>query len=265
MTAALNMNMSLYVVGTLVRRMELPLLLSAVGTSASASLSFTSDAAADGFAEEEEEEEEESEADRAMQVLSKMYKKPKTREALDKMVKELNAKGNVYELFQRFDANNDKTLSREEMQVGLRSIGCSLLPVELDAVIRAFDSDGNGTVDYPEFYSILKFHQANMPYQEPIDEGEQFCGYNVGDLVKSLVKAKAGTGDVKTAEYEVGKVMGAGASPGTVLVYFEKSGTRVSMKSTQIIRYEPKSASKEKSVQRSKSFSTSGMRSQTIA
>jgi hypothetical protein len=189
--------------------------------------------------EDEYEDEEAAETERITQVLNKLYKKAKVREALDKLVKELNAKGNVYDLFQKFDVNGDKTLSREEMQVGLRSIGCSLLPIELDAVLRAFDSDGNGTVEYPEFYGILKYHQGQMASLDPVEDEEgQICGYNEGDIVRSLVRAKDTTHGIRAGSFELGSVIGAGIVPGTVLVFFEKSGHALSVRATQITRYE---------------------------
>ena len=66
----------------------------------------------------------------------------------------------VYELLQRLDRNGDDRLSRDGLRHGLRSMGVSLLPSELDSVMRAFDRNTDGTVDYVELYTVLSEHRA---------------------------------------------------------------------------------------------------------
>jgi len=195
--------------------------------------------------EEIDEEDDQDDKDAAqMEVLSKLYKKAKVRLALDKLVAQVLAKGNIYEVFEKFDQNGDKTLSKDEMRVGLRSIGCSLLPIELDAVIRAFDADGNDSIDYVEFYSILRYHQSQMPRLSTPVEEDSFQGYKKGDLVRSLIKAT----DKSADKHEVGMVIGDGVRRGLVRVYFSGSTSEVSVKPTQITRYEAKTQEKEREV-----------------
>lgn len=60
------------------------------------------------------------------------------------------------ELFHEIDQNGDGILTRGEMAAALRRLGCPLSPSELDGVLRCFDADGSGSIDFGEFYQILK-------------------------------------------------------------------------------------------------------------
>eukprot|EP00435_Cladocopium_sp_Y103_P046650 s488_g13.t1 len=60
------------------------------------------------------------------------------------------------ELFHEIDQNGDGILTRSEMAAALRRLGCPLSPAELDGVLRCFDADGSGSIDFGEFYQILK-------------------------------------------------------------------------------------------------------------
>ncbi len=81
---------------------------------------------------------------------------PVVRAALDRLVLELQAKhSTVYEMLKRLDHNKDGVLNREEIRRGLADMDVRLSSTELDSVMRAFDKDGNGTIDYTEFFTAL--------------------------------------------------------------------------------------------------------------
>ena len=83
------------------------------------------------------------------------------REALDRLVVELRTKhSTVYELLNRLGRNRDGLLSREEMRLGIAQLVVRLSTTELDSVMRAFDEDGSGKVDYVELYTVLSRHRV---------------------------------------------------------------------------------------------------------
>jgi hypothetical protein len=106
------------------------------------------------------------------------------REALDRLCAELGSKQKlVHELLQRLDHYGDGLLSCDELRHGLRSTGVSLQDSELDGVMRAFDRNGDGFVDYVEFYSVLSKHRAGQATSE--DRNEPESAYN-GRLARVL-------------------------------------------------------------------------------
>jgi Ca2+-binding EF-hand superfamily protein len=86
---------------------------------------------------------------------------PAVREALDRLVVELRTNhSTVYEMLNRMDRNKDGILSRDEIRRGLAEMGVQLTATELDSVMRAFDKDHNGKIDWFEFYTVLTQHAA---------------------------------------------------------------------------------------------------------
>lgn len=95
-------------------------------------------------------------------VLGKLNK-PKLQEALDCMVRELQTnRKSLSVALSELDINGDGILSRAEMAVGLRRMGVTLVPSELDAVMRAFDFDQRGTVQVDGLAEILTTYQSHF-------------------------------------------------------------------------------------------------------
>jgi len=100
-------------------------------------------------------------------VLGKLNK-PKLLNALDRLVKEVcSNKKTLKVAFREFDLNGDGILSKEEMAIQLRKMGVSLLPSELDAVMRALDVDQNGLVELDEVIEIVTAYRAHFRLDEP--------------------------------------------------------------------------------------------------
>ena len=86
---------------------------------------------------------------------------PAVRDTLDRLVKEMQTKQQgVDDLMKRLDSNKDGKLGRKELSDGLRTLGITLLPSELDEVMKVFDKDGTGNVDYVEFYAVIREWKA---------------------------------------------------------------------------------------------------------
>jgi hypothetical protein len=94
--------------------------------------------------------------DPAVRRLLDRMNDPAVCEALDRLISELRTKhSTVYEMLNRMDRNKDGILSRDEIRRGLAEMGVRLTATELDSVMRAFDKDHNGKIDYLEFYTVL--------------------------------------------------------------------------------------------------------------
>ncbi|XP_020205845.2 calcium-dependent protein kinase 11 [Cajanus cajan] len=59
--------------------------------------------------------------------------------------------GGLKELFKMIDKDNSGTITFEELQEGLKSVGCDLMESEIKSLMDAADIDNNGTIDYGEF------------------------------------------------------------------------------------------------------------------
>lgn len=101
-------------------------------------------------------------------VLGKLNK-PKLLGALDRMVKEVHTNRMVKTLkvtLNEFDLNGDGILSKEEMAIGLRKLGVTLLPSELDAIMRAFDVDQKGSVEVDGLIDIITKYQTHFMFDQ---------------------------------------------------------------------------------------------------
>ncbi|KAK8967447.1 hypothetical protein KSP40_PGU011581 [Platanthera guangdongensis] len=59
--------------------------------------------------------------------------------------------GGLKELFKMIDADNNGTITFEELKIGLRRVGAELTEHEIQALMEAADIDNSGTIDYGEF------------------------------------------------------------------------------------------------------------------
>ncbi|KAL8209771.1 hypothetical protein R6Q57_006503 [Mikania cordata] len=58
-------------------------------------------------------------------------------------------------MFQNFDTNEQKVISREQLEKSLVRIGSGLGPEEAKLIVEAADTDGNGYIDYSEFITAM--------------------------------------------------------------------------------------------------------------
>ena len=89
-------------------------------------------------------------------------------EIIQRIVKEKNSNNDndgggssVAEIFSVFDVNKDKIVSRLEFAATLRRLGFSgegsaaIMNAEIDSLMDIADKDGNGFIDYKEFYDLV--------------------------------------------------------------------------------------------------------------
>ena len=59
------------------------------------------------------------------------------------------------EAFALFDKDGDGTVSAKELGTVMRSFGANPTDAELHRMIAEVDTDENGTMDFPEFFTMM--------------------------------------------------------------------------------------------------------------
>lgn len=91
------------------------------------------------------------------------------------------------EAFSLFDKDGDGTITTKELGTVLRSLGQNPTQAELQDMINEVDADGNGTVDFPEFLTLVSRKMKETDSEEEIIEA-----FKVFD--------KSGSGFISAAE-----------------------------------------------------------------
>ena len=74
-------------------------------------------------------------------------------------------------VFNLFDAEeNDGNLTKSEMVGFLKKLGIGLSDAEVNELFDMFDASGNGTIDYPEFLSLMTKNFEKPADQEDDDQ-----------------------------------------------------------------------------------------------
>lgn len=77
------------------------------------------------------------------------------------------------EAFSLFDKNGDGSISSKELGIVMRSLGQNPTEAELYDMINEVDFDGNGTIDFDEFVTMM-LRQMKTPQDEEIELRESF-------------------------------------------------------------------------------------------
>jgi Ca2+-binding EF-hand superfamily protein len=60
------------------------------------------------------------------------------------------------QVFKQIDANKNRNLELSELENGLRIIGINLNEEQCVALLKHFDKDGNGTINFNEFLNVIR-------------------------------------------------------------------------------------------------------------
>ncbi|KAK3257542.1 hypothetical protein CYMTET_33372 [Cymbomonas tetramitiformis] len=76
----------------------------------------------------------------------------------------------IKEAFSLFDKDGDGTITTKELGTVMRSLGQNPTEAELQDMINEVDADGNGTVDFPEFLTLIARKLKDTDSEEEIKE-----------------------------------------------------------------------------------------------
>lgn len=74
------------------------------------------------------------------------------------------------EAFSLFDKDGDGTITNKELGTVMRSLGQNPTEAELQDMVNEVDADGNGTIDFPEFLTMMARKMKDTDSEEEIKE-----------------------------------------------------------------------------------------------
>ncbi len=74
------------------------------------------------------------------------------------------------EAFALFDKDGDGTISNNELRTVLQSLGQEITDEELSAMLREIDHDSSGSIDFPEFLTVMAPLMKGTYTEEEVSE-----------------------------------------------------------------------------------------------
>ncbi|KAG0249048.1 hypothetical protein BG011_009629 [Mortierella polycephala] len=74
------------------------------------------------------------------------------------------------EAFSLFDKDGDGTITTKELGTVMRSLGQNPTEADLQDMVNEVDADGNGTIDFPEFLTMMARKMVDTESEEEIKE-----------------------------------------------------------------------------------------------
>ena len=102
------------------------------------------------------------------------------RELSEEQIKEFE------EAFLLFDTDCSGTISIDELEVVMNSLGQRPTDEELKKMIAEADADGNGEVDFEEFLTLMKKQIKNMDPEDELRELFQIYDINSDGLISAM-------------------------------------------------------------------------------
>lgn len=93
------------------------------------------------------------------------------------------------EAFSLFDKEGNGTVTTKELGTVMRSLGQNPTEAELQDMINEVDADGIGTIDFPEFLSLMARKMKDTDTQEELIESFKVFDKN-GDGMMSIRELK---------------------------------------------------------------------------
>ena len=88
--------------------------------------------------------------------------------------------------FDRFDVDKTGELEESEVQAMMQEMGFECDAAYLNAMMRKFDTDGNGSVGFAEFQKMWKFITPVSTPRTAVKKGATPCGF-LGSIRHLLV------------------------------------------------------------------------------
>eukprot|EP00617_Octactis_speculum_P006735 CAMPEP_0185790870 /NCGR_PEP_ID=MMETSP1174-20130828/158046_1 /TAXON_ID=35687 /ORGANISM="Dictyocha speculum, Strain CCMP1381" /LENGTH=202 /DNA_ID=CAMNT_0028485733 /DNA_START=55 /DNA_END=663 /DNA_ORIENTATION=- len=104
------------------------------------------------------------------------------------------------EAFSLFDKDGDGTITTKELGTVMRSLGQNPTEAELADMINEVDADGNGTIDFPEFLTMMARKMKDTDSEEEILEAFKVFdkdgnGFMLADMINEVDADGNGTID----------------------------------------------------------------------
>ena len=72
------------------------------------------------------------------------------------------------EAFSLFDTDHSGTIDYRELKVAMRALGFAVKKDEVDAIMREYDRDDSGSIEYPEFREIMMERMGDRNHQDEL-------------------------------------------------------------------------------------------------
>lgn len=105
------------------------------------------------------------------------------------------------EAFSLFDRDGDGKITSKELGTVMRSLGQNPTEAELHDMINEVDSDGNGTIDFPEFLTMMARKMQDTDTEEEIREAFKVFDKVISNTISQISYfLQDGNGFISAAE-----------------------------------------------------------------